>query len=395
VAGLAVALLVVATGCSGVGTPGADGRTGTPAAESPTPEPSVSTPTGTGAGPTERTDPDSDDDGLTDHAELTEHGTDPTDPDTDGDGLDDGAEVRDHGTDPTTPDTDGDGLADRTELRDHGTDPTAPDTDGDGLADGVETGEHDADPTVADTDRDGLGDGAEIHEHGTDPTDPDTDGDGLEDGVEVTRLEDADPLRMDVFVELDYMDGTEPPAGSIDLVREAYADAPVENPDGTTGISLHVAVDDAIPAEERTEWDRLGALMAEHFDGENRGYRYGVVVRDVRVNGTDAAGAAASGVENGQFMFETAPADATNATRITAGVFMHELGHSAGITPDTYRGVDSEEIRYQRYESVMNYNAPDHVVGYNSGPPFDDWAFVAENLYTPAFVVDAGNGTGR
>jgi hypothetical protein len=254
----------------------------------------------------------------------------------------------------------------------------------------AETTGDSTDTARIDSDGDGLPDAVELR-RGTDPENPDTDGDGLTDGIEVTALSEADPLRMDVFVEVDYMNGTKPSTGAIELVREAYASAPVENPDGSTGISLHVHIDDEIAAEERTEWDRLGGLMDDHFDAEDRGYHYGLVVNDVRVNGTDSTGAAASGVENGQFMFETAPAESTNATRITAGVFMHELGHSVGITSEAYRGVDSEAVWYQRYESVMNYDAPAHAVGYNSGPPFDDWAFIAENLYTPEVAVSPGN----
>jgi hypothetical protein len=364
---LAVALLAVTAGCLGVGAPGGDGPTGSPTAGSPTANPSI--------------------------ASGEDPGGTPPPTDTDGDGLPDGVEVEEHGTDPTDPDTDGDGLGDAAEVREHDTDPTDPDTDGDGLDDGTEIDDHGTDPTVADTDGDGLWDGAEIHDYGTNPTASDTDDDGLDDAVEVTGLEDADPLRMDVFVEVDYMEGTRPSTEALDPVRDAYAEAPVENPDGSTGISLHVEVDDAIPAEERTEWNRLREIMDEHFDGEGRGYRYGVAVRDVRVNGTDAAGAAAPGVENGQFLFETAPADEENATRITAGVFMHELGHSVGISTSTYEGVDSEEVWYRRYESVMNYDAPDHAVEYNSGPPFDDWEFIAENLFTPEVTESARNGT--
>jgi hypothetical protein len=280
-----------------------------------------------------------------------------------------------------------------------------PDSDGDGLDDRNETGEYGTDPTDPDTDGDGLTDGAEVHEHGTDPTDPDTDGDGLADGVEVAASDDtgvvapddtgtaapegADPLRMDVFVELDYMAEAEPSPAAIALVTEAYADAPVENPDGSTGISLHVVVDDRIPTDDRTEWAEMDGLIAEHFDREGMGYRYGVAVLDVRANGTDAAGAAVSGAENGQFMFETVPAAETNATRRTASVFMHELGHSVGIASGTFEGVDSEAVWYALYQSVMNYNAPDDAIRYSDR----DWEFIAENMYTPAFAGAVGNAT--
>jgi len=104
---------------------------------------------------------DADGDGLTNGAELDEHGTDPLDPDTDGDGLSDGAEVNTLHTDPVDPDTDGDGLDDGTEVNAHGTDPKSDDTDGDGLPDGVEVANH-TDPLNGDSDGDGLKDGEDV-----------------------------------------------------------------------------------------------------------------------------------------------------------------------------------------------------------------------------------------
>ena len=132
---------------------------------------------------TKLTASDTDNDSLTDLAELEEYNTDPTDPDSDSDGLRDGREVT-LGTDPTDPDTDGDGLGDAAEVNEHGTDPTDPDTDDDGLTDGEEIDEYGTDPTDPDTDDDGLTDGEEVDEYGTDPLKSDTDGNGLDDGLQ-------------------------------------------------------------------------------------------------------------------------------------------------------------------------------------------------------------------
>jgi len=69
--------------------------------------------------------PDSDDDGLTDSAELNRAGgaTNPRNPDSDQDGLSDKAET-DGGTDPLNADTDGDTFADGQEVV-HGSNPSA------------------------------------------------------------------------------------------------------------------------------------------------------------------------------------------------------------------------------------------------------------------------------
>lgn len=165
---------------------------------------------------------DWDGDGLPDNAEAR-IGTDPRDPDTDDDGVEDGDEDTNHNgiyepnlgeSDPFNPDTDADGMNDGYELR-YGTDPTNPDTDGDCIPDGVEdstaNGQFDmgteTNALSTDTDNDGLPDGwvpasgmgedvncngmRDMDESGqyteTDPRNPDSDNDGDSDFEEMTR----------------------------------------------------------------------------------------------------------------------------------------------------------------------------------------------------------------
>lgn len=374
---------------------------------------------------------DTDGDGLSDPAEINEHGTNPTNADTDGDGIGDGREIQDVGTDPTVSDSDDDGLDDGRELdagtdpldsdtdgdfrqdgeevHEHGTDPLDPDTDGDGLEDGAEINRHDSDPTNRHSDDDGLADGAEVHEHGTDPTatdsddddlgddreielgtdpvDEDTDGDGLEDGIEANDdgpLGDADPLRMDVFVELDYMADERPSDRALNMVVDAYADATIENPDGSTGIVLHVVVDEELDRQTSTDWDDLAQIQQNHSAFYGYGYRYAVAAHNVLAGG-DAAGSA----NLGRFMLQTGWPEYSEGRDDypidnQALVFMHELGHSLGLLPSDFEGIDSEEYSFREYRSVMNYNVADHEeLVYNSGEPFDDWQHIAEEIYTP------------
>ncbi|MFT6145286.1 MAG: MYXO-CTERM domain-containing protein [Myxococcota bacterium] len=108
---------------------------------------------------------DSDNDGLSDQAEL-DNGTDPNDDDSDDDGLTDFEEDQ-LGTDPNDDDSDDDGLTDFEEDQ-LGTDPNNPDTDGGGTNDGDEV-DHETDPTDASDD---------LPEPDTDTdTEPDTDTD--------------------------------------------------------------------------------------------------------------------------------------------------------------------------------------------------------------------------
>lgn len=155
---------------------------------------------------TDRRNPDSDADLLSDGEEVHHYLSGPTVLDTDADGLYDGDEVIRVGSDPIKPDTDGDGLTDKREVdevftnaldddTDHddygdyqevvnGTDPRVQDTDGDGIAEGQEVTQYFTNPLVYDSDGDGFGDGDEVYYYGTDPVKADTDDDGLTDTEE-------------------------------------------------------------------------------------------------------------------------------------------------------------------------------------------------------------------
>lgn len=186
-----------------------------------------------------------DGDGIPMFTELRA-GTNPLSADTDGDGIPDDRE-RAVGSDPTEPnaDADGDGLADSRE-RALGTNVSNPDTDGDELGDAREV-ELGTSPTDEDTDDDWFSDAREIRV-GTDPTDEDTDGDDLKDGWEIrgrtpagAPLPNGNAFRMDLYVQVNYIKGAELMSRDmLDRIESQWASMPVENPDGSTGVSLHV-----------------------------------------------------------------------------------------------------------------------------------------------------------
>ncbi|MDF9744000.1 hypothetical protein [Natrinema salsiterrestre] len=327
-------------------------------------------------------DADTDDDGLEDGAEKR-YGTDPTAADTDDDGLADGREVAEHGTDPLEADTDGDGLSDPDEIEEYGTDPTSADTDGDGLADGTELLEHGSDPTVADTDDDGLDDGPEVTEHGTDPTDSDSDGDGLSDGAEVHRQDlfpDADPLRTDIYVEIDTMERTHFEEGERERIVAEFDAAPLGNPDGSTGVTLHLIDGGTVPWESSTTTADLNGYRSRYFDRRGMGYHYLVIVEDVGgdTRRTNVIGRARPGT----MMVESLP-----GRDRTGSVAMHELGHSLGLSSADFEGIDTDRYSFGSYPSVMNYNAPGEYYGFSAGDgsdDFDDWSALDEQLFTPS-----------
>ena len=184
---------------------------------------------------------DTDEDGLSDDAEINTWGTLANDPDCDNDGLTDGYEINNFGNNdidgdglnnPWDPDSDGDTLWDGWhddvgswsnnllwnteeswgELGDpnnnfnggYGTNPALADTDNDNFQDGEELNYWNTIPGVDwdddtnidgeinllddDSDGDGLDDGDEVKTYETHPYDDDTDGDDLNDYTEVTTL---------------------------------------------------------------------------------------------------------------------------------------------------------------------------------------------------------------
>lgn len=103
----------------------------------------------------------------------------------------------------------------------------------------------------SDSDGDGLVDARE-RAIGTDPDDPDTDGDRILDGWEVAgetpggaKLPDADPLRKDLYLQVDYGETVRPfSAAERRQIRGTFARMNVSNADGSEGIRVHV-VDEA------------------------------------------------------------------------------------------------------------------------------------------------------
>ena len=151
---------------------------------------------------------DPDGDGLSTEQETTVYLTDPNNPDTDNDGLNDGAEVQ-NGLDPNDAggdngpdgDLDKDGLSNKAEITIHFTRPDSEDSDEDGLTDQQEVTTYLTNPNEEDSDGDGLTDEAEVNDHKSDPNKVDTDGDGVNDGIEVSI--GRDPTVSDVVIPRD------------------------------------------------------------------------------------------------------------------------------------------------------------------------------------------------
>lgn len=263
----------------------------------------------------------------------------------------------------------------------------------------------------------------------TGDNDNDSDGDGLPDLWETHGVDyngdstidfdlpamDADPHRKDIFVEFDFMTGFEPDPLEIDAVIAAFAAAPVDNPDGSTGITLHVEIDEATPhVEQLIMWDEYDTIKADFFGtAAQRGaanaddvlaakrfvYHYalnanrlcGAIDENTPPNCIDDAGLGGLSDLGPNFVVSLGinQGEAGEMRR----TFMHELGHSVGLL---HGGGDSTNCK-PNYLSIMNYvYAPsDALQDYETGVPVLDYSREhLPALEEDSLVEDDGIGDG-
>ncbi|MEM7124957.1 MAG: choice-of-anchor L domain-containing protein [Chloroflexota bacterium] len=221
----------------------------------------------------------------------------------------------------------------------------------------------------------------------------------------------ADPMHKDIFVEIDYMSPFtnsehtyKPTHPAISKIVEAFASAPITNPDGTTGIHLHVdygpdapltlgkkqinergqvwgefSDSDALPWQKYVstcigsstdptfEWNDIDVIKKVYQSEERAAvFHYSLWVHEL----CDLVKEGTSGIsrnledEGNAAEFYRGASDfivSLGATRwigrpdfinVQAGTFMHELGHNLGL-----RHGGTDDINYKpNYLSVMNYS---------------------------------------
>jgi hypothetical protein len=244
------------------------------------------------------------------------------------------------------------------------------DTDGDGLPNCAETDtgvfigawNTGTDPNAADTDEDGLPDGDEVN--------------GTLGGLNLPAL-GVSPLHKDILLEYDWMDDAEcgtahshrPTDAMLAIVREAFANAPVGNPDRKNGIRVY---QDVARLHSDVAWGyaglESGSNLIEDADGfieggvddinyideENtnfnanrRGYFHYVVFAH---GYTASPGSSGQASILGHRMLITLACGYADI-RPVAYTIMHELGHNLGLL----HGGDEACNRKPNYNSVMNY----------------------------------------
>jgi len=230
----------------------------------------------------------------------------------------------------------------------------------------------------------------------------DTDGDALLDcwengGIDFNNsggppdlILGSDPLRKDLFVEIDYMDcaaggcpsgdthSDRPEPGSISDVVLAFGQAPVSNPGPTSGIALHALEDEAFAHAPFTSFPdlddiKLGAPRNACGTGPNDGH-FGTVADRSSPNCANILAAKtmvyrymlfvdASGTSGvAEFSGNDAIVSIGHYTlaemvglggkrSIEAGTLMHEFGHNLGLG---HGGFEAKNCK-PNYLSVMNY----------------------------------------
>ena len=246
---------------------------------------------------------------------------------------------------------------------------------------------------VADTDGDGLPDDWEINGL-------DYDGDGVID-VDLPAM-GASPDHKDLFVEADWMfkerscflwifcsreEDFSPNLDALADVVEAYANAPVSNPDGVDGIALHIdagpnsimnpmtgerwgnrsranSVGHVADLGEFTssgayDWSEFNELQRNNFDtARSDVFHYAIYGDRYGNNGSGSSGIARVGsgdqFKGDSFLITDGGwgSGAGFSHRQESGTFMHEFGHTLG----RHHGGDDDANYKPNYVSIMNYH---------------------------------------
>jgi uncharacterized repeat protein (TIGR01451 family) len=265
-------------------------------------------------------------------------------------------------------------------------------------------------PTCIDTDRDGIWNNWESQGGGID-----VNNDGHID-LDLYVL-GARPNRKDVFVEIDYMPGKKPEDVALADVRKAFDIAPVCNEDEgghcpagiASGIALHTLVDEELPAQDAIlfdtssvsidlhndfndfKWgsdnpypgnhdilcgvkssdahfgsisDRVNSNCQNILEAKRRVFRYAIFGKELVATGADQHPSGQAELGGNDLFIALGDSWLQTVDQLIPGhlkelqeaTFMHELGHTLGLTHGGVRDQGDEEYNCKpNYFSIMNY----------------------------------------
>lgn len=236
-----------------------------------------------------------------------------------------------------------------------------------------------------DTDGDGLLDSWERYGY-------DYDGDGKID-VNLPRL-GANYLKKDIYVGYAWMDASaseakshQPSSTVLNYVKTAFANAPVANPNGTTGINLHFVSKGSVAHDDNLSpaWDEFDTLMNPKFTAAERRIYHRLLCAHMYDGGTSSG--LSRNIPASDFI-ETLGGWPTNpgTTMQRAGTIMHELGHNLGLR---HGGVDHENYK-PNHLSIMSYLNQMLWLKKDGAPKLDYERFDLYNLNETALNEKSG-----
>jgi len=255
---------------------------------------------------------------------------------------------------------------------------------------------------VSDRDGDGLSDADEAL-LGTDPDNPDTDDDGLPDGWEVhgvngidLRAKGASPLHKDIFVHMDFMmrasavNGLAPNDTVLRAIEAVFAAAPVANPDGRMGITIHLERGKEVPfdADLNPVDIEFAALKAAHFD-RRRAPVYHYMIWANGYNGGTSSGNSFA-IPNSDFLVTLGRWNNGNGgtDNEKIGTFIHELGHNLGLM----HGGSEHRNHKPNHLSIMNYQFQTRGLLREGRRAFDYQRFPLPRLQERTLIEASGLG---
>lgn len=212
-----------------------------------------------------------------------------------------------------------------------------------------------------DSDGDGLPDKWEENGY-------DADGDGTID-VDLPQL-GADPLRKDLFIEVDWMSQSAPNNAIWAAIESAFDNSPILNSDGSQGIAIHIdrgagtggGGGDIIPYADGIRYDNntpdptltytnFYTVKQNNFDANRLNiYRYCAFAWD---NGhSPGASGRAENIWANDFFVSLGSWGADGLRNdFQIGTFMHELGHTLNLRHGGFENTNSKD----NYNSIMQY----------------------------------------
>jgi hypothetical protein len=247
----------------------------------------------------------------------------------------------------------------------------------------------------------------------------DTDGDGIADDVEL-RL-GSSPTHKDIFVYINYMiwngKNLKPRANFIKIVQSVFSTAPINNPDGTTGINLHVQIGPPIrttngivgemAANGAYQWAEFDSIKNQNFPADKRStHHYCLFAGDI--GGVSGESTGISGMSRNGGAFRQGASDSIVALGhpgwfnfpkpalykwTQAGTFLHELGHNLGLQ---HGGGDHISFK-PNHLSLMSYayqtdGIPINIPGDGDYYLYDYARFAGPNLNEGNLNENAGMG---